>query len=203
MKTLKLTLISFFLIFSFSGYTQTTWTGNNGTSFIDINNWDNGIPTIGSIIIFNKGGDTHVTDIPDIFSSSISALSGMIIQNNTNVYFDNSATDDIDFYVDNIEIEGSSSLHLTGTESIDIFTQTANIYGTLDAGDIHIFSTFGTGPPNINFKDESNVITANSNGFEGSIQGSYNFTNLFSIYYNGTSEQSTGLLNNSMPIGNI
>ncbi len=201
MKTLKLTLISFFLIFSFSGYAQTNWTGSgDGTSFSDFNNWDNGIPTIGSMIIFDIGGDIHITNIPNSFVSSSSAISDMMIQNNTNVYFDNSAAGSIDFYVDNIEIEGGSSLHLTGSNTIDVFTQTANIYGTLDAGRIHKFSTFGTGN-GIDFIDSATFITANTGGVNASIQGNFNYNNQFHLTYNGVDPQNTGLSGQSQIIG--
>ncbi len=204
MQTLKYTFI-FILLFPFSLFSQTIWTGNgDGTSFVDNANWDNNMPSLGSTIIFDLGGEIHITGIPASFTQT-SSLSEIIINSNTNVTFDNGTNPAIDVYTDSLEIENGSSLALRGNNTFNLHLQKGEISGIIDAGDIHIFSTFGMSSQKIYFEEESELITANPDGFEGSISGPYNFSvsSSFTIRYNGTTYQSTGLLNVGVPLGNI
>ncbi len=202
MKTVKfILLLSFFLIPSVI-FGQTRWTGGGASdSFSDIGNWDNGVPMPGSVIIFDIGGDIYITNIPGTYNSTAS-ISSMLVQNNTRVFFDNTTAGPTEFYVNNIEIEGGSSFIVEGTEQFSVFTETANIYGTLDAGDIHLFKTFGTGS-GYNFIDAATFVTANINGVSGSIQGNYHHNNFFYLVYNGIDAQNTGLTGDTQPFGDI
>ena len=197
MKTLKLTLIVLFIFVSVSGIAQiNSWTGSgDGTSYNDPNNWSSGsTPSTLDTLIFDDVTVT-VTNLPTGMSV---ILSGIKIINNSNIIFE-SGSNTVNFILQNLTVESGNIFKLSGTPVISISFTNANIEGILNTGENHQFISLGT----LNFIGTAQVITANPGGFEAGIQGPYNSTNSFSIYYNGTSEQSTGLLNHSMPIGNI
>ena len=191
MKTLKLTLLLTFLFFFISGFSQTSWTGSgDGTSFTDPINWNpNTVPTSGSTIIFDTGGDITVTNIPNSFVQASSLLE-ITIRNNTHVTFLEN-TSDISLYVTTLNVEDGSRLALRGNAVISVSVSSGNISGTLDAGDKHNFNSFNTGE--YYFENNSKFVTANPAGFSESMQGQYSYTaHLFSILYNGTAAQTTG-----------
>ncbi len=196
MKIKILTLILIFYPFSFL-FSQTSWTGDGDqVSFTDPNNWDNGTPVTNSTVVFDNV-DVTITDIPAGFFQA-TPLADIIIINNSNVTFDNSGFNAVDIYTQNLNIDETSSLSLRGTDLILIYTENADISGTMDAGEIHIFGTYNTGT--VDFQGTAHLITANVNGFSDSFQGAYGFTTNFpnSIKYNGSADQSTGLFNISI-----
>lgn len=198
MKTLKLILIlSLIFVTGFvSAQTTFTWTGNgDGTSFTDPDNWSTGsTPSTIDTIVFDNAQVT-ITNLP-VADINLSAIK---IINNSHVIFE-SASNSVNFFLFELDVEPNCFFVLRGTEIITISSTVAHIEGTIDAGSIHVFN-IGT----VNFTESAEVITANSGGFSASIIGSYSFTNAdsFSIYYNGITLQSTGLLNVGTNFGKI
>ncbi len=200
MRILKRTFLFLFCIFSLPGFAQNTihWTGDaDETTYTNPGNWDTGLPTSVDTVVFDNVQAT-ITNLP-LANVSFRAIK---IINNSQLTFE-SENNSITFSVSNLIVDSDSYFALRGSEIITISSSlSAEIEGILDAGIIHVFN-FGTGT--VNFGSTSEVITANTGGFEASFQGLYNFADVdsFTIYYNGVSPQSTGLLNVGTSFGKI
>jgi urease beta subunit len=134
-------LIAFLLLFFITNAQTTTWIGSTNGSWTDANNWDNGVPTSASNIVFDGAAPAltaGVINIADVSQSNMfGSFTSLVITNNATVNL-SSASATYFYFTNSILINTGSRLNIGGTTSTRFeigttgFSSLIDINGTLD-----------------------------------------------------------------------
>lgn len=201
MKTLKYTLILalIFVTGFVSAQNTYTWTGNGVGSLNDAKNWSPiDIPGTSDTLVFNSGGDVHVT-VPLSLS-----FAGLRIENSTTVYFESVSPvlisfDELNIHYSTLNLDASVNLTIQKSAEINSGILSINSNTLTLNGDYYSSEGYIGGTEN------SRLIISGSNAGMNNIYLSFaaNADSLYSVTVNRTSDDIVNIGSNLFIKNNI